>query len=97
MATMGFEPYLRAEDRGYIITTYRYPKDPAFRFEEFYTRLSELGFIIYPGKLSQEPCFRVGTIGRLNAGDIERLLEAIRIVMQDMVKEAWWHYIQPSR
>jgi 2-aminoethylphosphonate-pyruvate transaminase len=76
MAEMGFEPYLDREDQSYIITTYRYPSDPEFRFEDFYARLSERGFLIYPGKLSQEPCFRIGTIGRLDARDIERLLEA---------------------
>jgi 2-aminoethylphosphonate-pyruvate transaminase len=80
MARMGFEAYLAPEDQSYIITTYRYPADPGFRFEEFYARLSEMGFIIYPGKLSQAPCFRIGTIGRLDAGDIERLLDAIGAV-----------------
>src|SRR5262249_7391826 len=65
MERLGFVRHLDAEDQSYIITTYRYPSDPAFHFEDFYTRLSDLGCIIYPGKLSQEPCFRIGTIGRL--------------------------------
>jgi len=81
MAEMGFEPYLAAADQSYIITAYRYPADPEFRFEEFYTRLSELGLVIYPGKLSQEPCFRIGTIGRLDVTDVRRLLEAIGAVV----------------
>jgi 2-aminoethylphosphonate-pyruvate transaminase len=81
MQTLGFEPYLAPKDQSYIITTYRYPAAPEFRFEEFYRRLSELGFVIYPGKLSQEPCFRIGTIGQLNVGDIQALLAAIRQVM----------------
>ncbi len=85
MAAMGFEPYLAPEDQGYIITTYRYPGDPAFRFDEFYTQLSEMGFIIYPGKLSQEPCFRIGTIGRLHTADIDHLLSAIRVVINNMM------------
>jgi 2-aminoethylphosphonate-pyruvate transaminase len=80
MVEMGFEPYLRPEDQSYIITTFRYPAAPEFRFEEFYTKLSELGFVIYPGKLSQEPCFRIGTIGRLDVEDMEALLNAIRLV-----------------
>jgi 2-aminoethylphosphonate-pyruvate transaminase len=106
MEELGFEHYLAPEDRGYIITTYRYPtwgrppglpSDSAgqkacptegFRFEEFYTRLSDLGFIIYPGKLSQEPCFRIGTIGRLEVRDIEALLRAIGQVMSAMVPDA---------
>ncbi len=81
MAQRGFIAYLAAEDQSYIITTYRYPTEPWFNFEEFYSRLSDLGFIIYPGKLSQEPCFRIGTIGRMDANDIQALLEAIDQVM----------------
>jgi len=81
MEAMGFEPYLAPEDRSYIITTFRYPAGGKFRFEEFYSRLSELGFLIYPGKLSQEPCFRIGTIGRLDGKDIQALLDAIRSIM----------------
>jgi 2-aminoethylphosphonate-pyruvate transaminase len=77
MAALGFEPYLSQEDQSCIITTYRYPADPGFSFENFYSRLSELGFVIYPGKLSQAPCFRIGTVGRLNSGDIKGLLAAI--------------------
>ena len=87
MTAMGFEHYLDPEDRGYIITTYRYPAGD-FHFEEFYTRLSERGFIIYPGKLSEEPCFRVGTIGRLQVKDIEALLEAIGEVMASLAPSA---------
>jgi 2-aminoethylphosphonate-pyruvate transaminase len=84
MAAMGFEPYLTQADQSYIITTYRYPADARFNFEEFYTRLSELGYVIYPGKLSQEPCFRVGTIGRLGVQDVEALLHAIQRVMVEL-------------
>ena len=37
-----------AEDQSYIITSFRYPADPCFQFEEFYAKLSHLGFVIYP-------------------------------------------------
>jgi 2-aminoethylphosphonate-pyruvate transaminase len=80
MKKLGFEAYLEPQDQSPIITSYRYPKDDSFQFEEFYRRLSELGFVIYPGKLSREECFRIGTIGRLGAEDIENLLQAIRAV-----------------
>ncbi|SPF40438.1 2-aminoethylphosphonate--pyruvate transaminase [Candidatus Sulfopaludibacter sp. SbA4] len=84
MAEMGFEAYLAPEDQSYIISTFRYPARAGFRFEEFYSRLSELGFIIYPGKLTEELCFRVGTIGRLSPADIEALLAAMRRVLEEM-------------
>jgi len=81
MKELGFEAYLAAEDQSPIITSFRYPSAKWFRFEEFYARLSELGFVIYPGKLSREECFRIGTIGRLGEGDFENLLSAIRTTM----------------
>jgi 2-aminoethylphosphonate-pyruvate transaminase len=84
MAELGFDAYLAPEDRSYIITTFRYPEHPRFRFEEFYGRLSDLGFIIYPGKLTSEPCFRIGTIGRLSPADMDALVEATRRVLQEM-------------
>jgi 2-aminoethylphosphonate-pyruvate transaminase len=88
MAEMGFEPYLAPDDQSYIITTYRYPPDPEFRFESFYDRLSEQGFLIYPGKLSQEPCFRIGTIGRLDENDIRSLLRAIESAIKNPLLSA---------
>jgi 2-aminoethylphosphonate-pyruvate transaminase len=84
MRAIGFEIYLADEDQSFIITSFRYPADPAFQFADFYERLWELGFAIYPGKLSFESCFRIGTIGRITTADIEALLEAIRRVLHEM-------------
>ncbi len=85
MRELGFEAYLAEEDQSPIITTYRYP-DANFRFDEFYSKLSDLGFVIYPGKLTQEPCFRIGTIGRIGESDIAKLLQAIRTVTCEMAR-----------
>jgi 2-aminoethylphosphonate-pyruvate transaminase len=84
MKSIGFEVYLAEEDQSFIITSFRYPPDPAFRFADFYARLWEIGFAIYPGKLSHELCFRIGTIGRITSDDVEALLEAIRLVLREM-------------
>jgi 2-aminoethylphosphonate-pyruvate transaminase len=84
MKAMGFEIYLAEENQSFIITSFRYPPDPAFQFADFYRRLWEAGFAIYPGKLSHESCFRIGTIGRIMVADIEALLDAIRRVLFDM-------------
>ena len=84
MVEMGFETYLSAEDLSFIITTFRYPQDPRFCFDEFYQRLSEQGFVNYRGKLTTEPCFRIGTIGRLFAMDIKALLEAMCRVLGEL-------------
>lgn len=84
MKTLGFEMYLAPEDQSFIITSFRYPSHPAFQFADFYERLRALGFAIYPGKLSRESCFRIGSIGRITAVEIEALLAAIRRVLHEM-------------
>jgi len=84
MARMGFEAYVPEVHQSYIITTYLYPKDPAFAFEDFYDRLNGHGYVIYPGKVTEADCFRIGTIGRLFPGDVLALLSAIADVLEDM-------------
>ena len=84
MRKMGFREYLPAEDQGYIITSFLYPSEPAFTFEDFYERLNEKGFVIYPGKVSDADCFRIGTIGRIDQGDMLALLAGIREALDEM-------------
>jgi 2-aminoethylphosphonate-pyruvate transaminase len=84
MRDMGFTEYVPQPLQGYIITSYRFPSDPRFDFEKFYSRLSEKGFVIYPGKVSDADCFRIGTVGRIFPSDVEALLGAIRAVIAEM-------------
>ncbi len=84
MRAMGFREYLAAEDQGYIITSFRYPEHPGFSFEEFYRRLSEKNFVIYPGKVGDADCFRMGSIGRIFPSDVEDLLAAVAAVLSRM-------------
>ena len=77
MRRLGFAEYLPAERQSNIITAFRYPDDPNFLFEDFYHRLRAHGFIIYPGKLSQADCFRIGTIGRISEKNVRDLVTAI--------------------
>ena len=77
MNRLGFQAYLRPEDQGYIITTFRYPNHPAFSFERFYQLLNDRGCVIYPGKVGSADCFRVGSIGRLFPADMETLVAAV--------------------
>ena len=55
-----------------------------FDFDEFYNRLNEKGFVIYPGKVTKANCFRIGHIGHLFPADTEALLAAIRAVAAEM-------------
>jgi len=84
MRKLGFVEYLPAELQSNIITAFRYPDAPNFRFEDFYLRLRARGFLIYPGKLSQANCFRIGTIGRINEKNVHDLVAAIAAETQGL-------------
>ena len=84
MTALGFRPCLSADVQSFIITTFHYPADPKFVFEQFYQRLFGKGFVIYPGKLTRLDCFRIGNIGRLYLADIQSLLTAIAAVLKEM-------------
>ncbi len=81
---MGLREYVPAESQSHIITTFLFPDDPKFKFEEFYQRLSDRSMVIYPGKLNEVDCFRIGNIGHLFEKDIESLLTAIEATLTDM-------------
>lgn len=84
MEALGFRSYLPAAVQSYIITSFHYPADPKFNFDTFYRKLSDKGFIIYPGKISQANTFRIGSIGRLFEADIHSLLAAIGETAEEM-------------
>jgi 2-aminoethylphosphonate-pyruvate transaminase len=84
MQRLGFRAYLPPHLQAPVITTFRYPEHPGFQFAEFYRRLAERGFVLYPGKLSQADCFRIGNIGQVHPPDIQRLLAAIAEVLAEM-------------
>ena len=84
MREMGFKEYLPPEDQGVIITSFLHPDDPNFSFERFYEALNARDFVIYPGKVSDAGCFRIGSIGRIFQPDVRALLAAIREVTAEM-------------
>ena len=84
MKRLGFRVYLDPRVQSFIITSFPFPADPAFQFAEFYRRLSDEGFIIYPGKISKADTFRIATVGRIFETDIRALLAAIRETIAEM-------------
>jgi 2-aminoethylphosphonate-pyruvate transaminase len=84
MRKMGFREYLNPADQGYIITSFYYPTHPNFDFNQFYERLNDKGLVIYPGKVSNADCFRIGNIGRIFESDVRALLAAIRDTLTEM-------------
>ncbi len=77
MRALGFRPLLDDSLHSPIITAFYSPDAPQYRFHTFYQKLKDQGFVIYPGKVSQSDCFRIGNIGEVYDADITALLAAI--------------------
>jgi 2-aminoethylphosphonate-pyruvate transaminase len=84
MRQMGFSTLLPDSLQAPIIVTFHMPKDPKFVFQTFYDALKERGYVIYPGKLTVADSFRIGCIGRLDAGHMRGALAAISDVLAEM-------------
>ena len=84
MERLGFEPYLQRQNQSHIISSFRYLKQPGFDFKRFYHLLSDKGFVIYPGKLTDADSFRIGTIGHIFPADVQALLVAIQRALEEM-------------
>jgi 2-aminoethylphosphonate-pyruvate transaminase len=81
MQALGFEPLLAEAHRSPIITAFRSPDSPAYDFNRFYGRLKDCGFVIYPGKVTDQESFRIGNIGDVHPPDMRRLLKAVEACM----------------
>ncbi len=84
MEGQGFVPLVPRAEQAPVVISYRDPADPCFDFGRFYTGLRDLGFMIYPGHLTEIPTFRVACIGALNPQDMRDVADAIRQVCNEM-------------
>lgn len=90
MRGLGFKTLLDDADQSPIITSFYSPTHPAYSFKQFYSALKKRGFVIYPGKVSNADCFRIGNIGDVQPKDMSRLIRAIGESMywqQDVVEQ----------
>lgn len=84
LTELGFRPLLPEPLRSPVITSFHEPDDPRFVFEQFFAELKAKGFMIYPGKLSQIPTFRIGSIGDVSPADMSDFVEAVHSVKASM-------------
>ncbi len=84
MRALGFETFLPDDLQAPIIVTFHAPVDDRFEFQRFYDALATRGFLIYPGKLTDAPSFRIGCIGQLDAAVMHDVVAAIAEVINEM-------------
>jgi len=84
MAELGFRAFLDPKIQAPIIVTFHAPADPKYSFKEFYDRVRDKGFILYPGKLTQVETFRVGCIGAIGPAEMRHAVNAVRDTLREM-------------
>lgn len=82
MKELGFMPYVTPSRQSPIITTFLYPNE-GFDFSDFYRYVKSNGYILYPGKLTDENTFRVGNIGDIYPRDMETLVSIVKTYMEE--------------
>jgi 2-aminoethylphosphonate-pyruvate transaminase len=84
MRALGFRTFLPDALQAPIIVTFHAPPDPAYNFSQFYRRVRERGFILYPGKLTAVDTFRVGCIGAIGADTLKQAVAAVADALREM-------------
>jgi 2-aminoethylphosphonate-pyruvate transaminase len=84
MAEMGFRPFIDPKIQAPIIVTFHAPADPRYAFKDFYERVRDKGFVLYPGKLTQLETFRVGCIGAIGPEEMRLAVNAVRDTLREL-------------
>lgn len=85
MEGLGFRAPVKRKDQAPVITTYFVPE--WMDFSHFYGWMKERDILLYSGKLPGYDAFRIGNIGELTVSDIDRVLDEIRIYVQEYGKK----------
>ena len=78
MRELVIETYIDSKHQGPIITTFFYPKDSNFNFQDMYDFIKERGYAIYPGKVTEADTFRIGNIGEIYREDILKVVSIFK-------------------
>jgi 2-aminoethylphosphonate-pyruvate transaminase len=84
MKEMGFRVFLDPRIQAPIIVTFHAPADAKYTFKDFYDRVRDKGFVLYPGKLTQVETFRVGCIGAVGPEEMRHAVNAVRDTLREM-------------
>ena len=87
MGAMGIQTYIGEEHQGPIITTFLFPENHKYSFEDMYTYIKQRGYAIYPGKVTDADTFRIGNIGEIYEEDIVKLCGIFKEFFESMENE----------
>ena len=81
LTALGLQTYIPPEHQAPIILTFLSPRDPKYDFERLYNDARDLGYVLYPGKLTKVSTFRVGCVGAIPP---EQMQDAVRVIRETL-------------
>ena len=84
LRALGFETYLRDEVASPVIATFFEPADPNYDRERFFELMWARGLVLFRGRLTQAPTFRIGSMGAIDESAMARVVRAIAESMAAM-------------
>lgn len=83
LGELGIRPYIDGTRQGPIITTFFYPEERHFTFDQMYQYIKDRGYAIYPGKVTEAETFRIGNIGEIYREDIEKVCALMKEFLEE--------------
>jgi 2-aminoethylphosphonate-pyruvate transaminase len=84
LRALGFATYLRDEVASPVIATFYEPADPNYDRERLFELMWQRGFVMFRGRLTREPTFRIGCMGAIGEEMMRRVVRALEESMAAM-------------
>jgi 2-aminoethylphosphonate-pyruvate transaminase len=84
LRALGLQTYLPDEVAAPVIATFYEPADPNYDRERLFELVEERGFVMFRGRLTPEPTFRIGCLGAIDEAVMREVVRAIEAAMAAM-------------
>jgi 2-aminoethylphosphonate-pyruvate transaminase len=84
LRALGFQTFLRDEVASPVIATFHEPADPNYERERLFELTWQQGFVMFRGRLTREPTFRIGCMGAIDEAVMRQVVRAIETSMAAM-------------
>ena len=84
LRALGFETYLCDEVAAPVIATFYEPADPNYDRERLFELMWQRGFVMFRGRLTKEPTFRIGCMGAIDETVMRQVVNAMEASLAAM-------------
>jgi 2-aminoethylphosphonate-pyruvate transaminase len=84
LRALGFQTFLRDEVASPVIATFYEPADPNYDRERLFELMWQRGFVMFRGRLTREPTFRIGCMGAIDEAVMRQVVNAVEQSMAAM-------------